>query len=410
MKLYICDSEPFSNSYVSHMYFRPMLDYAIDNGMPIECVTNLHTVKDGIVIIGSDHLNPANIISLKNNGCKIIGFNCTDSSYIAQACRYEPELQLIDKMFMLSGIQTHNYDVDPVFDENFNVTLVQKQFLPENHWQNFEAFRPKMNSLPYVLWENPAVPPKVNFSERRKSIIFRGGNHFLRVLTYLFALRNKVADQDSGFSAYPYFEDSMNPQFRFCDECRSKWKPGQYYPYQPNPQRADCTSIAEWGGKLNLQNPGHWNNRCPKSFYWLAEQFQKTHGPLEMGKFQTAINGRFWDYKRHLETLRNAMFFADYKWVFSINTPQRFWEAAMARTIYLVPDRTKFQDYFPAIQKDEHYMTFSEDFGGLDAEVSEEKFNHITDNCSKMHTEWMSPSQYKISTNLLKHIFERIEE
>lgn len=410
--LAVYDPAPIANEYLTKMYFAPMIEYAHNNRIELRVTDDLG-LRDKGVILASDHLTDKRIDELKNNGCKIFAFNCVDSSYVCGPIRYAANLPLVDRIFMLSGIQRTQTSQDIVIDSEFSVTTVHKPFIDEDSWARFTSLKVggKLHSLPYVPWCRYPEIPVVGFESRRPTIMFRGGNHFLRVLAYLFALQRGIADPDCGFQPSPYFADSMNPAFRFCDECRAAWRRnGSRYPYTKNHDRGQCNSPAQWGGTpLNLSNPGSWNNRCPKSFYWLADQFEKRHGPINKQWLESSMNSASVSIHKQLALVSQSRFYADFKWIFSIYAAQRFWEAAAVGTVNLLPERTNDQDYFPAMQPGEHYLTFGEDFTDLSADIDKGMFGHIVGNARGLYETWIRPSNYSISTNLLRHIFEVIE-
>ena len=58
----------------------------------------------------------------------------------------------------------------------------------------------------------------------------------------------------------------------------------------------------------------------------------------------------------------------------------------------------------------EHYVTFADDFSDLkeSCELSKEQYTHISENAYKMYREEICGTDYHISTNLIKHILEKI--
>lgn len=66
------------------------------------------------------------------------------------------------------------------------------------------------------------------------------------------------------------------------------------------------------------------------------------------------------------------------------------------------------QDYFPAMKDGEDYLTFSDDFSDISATIDEERFNRISNNAFRLWEKWIKPTDYAISTNLLKHIFDNL--
>jgi hypothetical protein len=126
---------------------------------------------------------------------------------------------------------------------------------------------------------------------------------------------------------------------------------------------------------------------------------------------EKALNGRVLSVIQFYTILSTYLFYADYKWIFSVYAPPRFWEAAQAKVINVVPRRTNDQSYFPEMKEGDHYITFDEDFSDLDnlKDIKKEKFEHITNETKALYDKWIHGTQYGISENLIKHILEEIE-
>lgn len=412
MRLSFYDPHPFANEYVSRKFLEPMMHYARDKGISHKRTDALVPEYGYGVVCNADYLDAASIRHFRDNDCPIFAFSCIDSAYLSESLRHLPEAELIDRIFMVSGVQTTNISNATVIDSEFNISTEKRTFLGGESWAIFNRMREAgtLQSLPYVPWDRYDPPGHTGFEQRRPTILFRGGNHFFRVLGYLFALRHGLADPESGFQARAYFADNMDPRFRFCDSCRAYFKKsGQHFPpgHEYNPK--DCTSPAPWGDVLDLSVTGLWNNRCPASYYWLAEQFQKRHGAINFPSFERALNYESQPPEDHLRAIAGATFYADAKWEFSINMAQRFWEAAAVGTINLIPRRANDQQYFPFMQDGEHYLTFADDFSDIgQVSVEKEQFDRITANAQDMYERWIRPTDYGISTNLLRHIFDLI--
>lgn len=412
MRLQIFDQG--KHEYVSKMYFAPMLAYARSNGIDLSVSDKLVPTKGVGMICDADHLTPAVIMHFKENDCPLFAFNCIDSAYLTEMLRFNPYLPLINRIFMISGVPNKQISHATVIDNDFTIRADPRHYLYDTAWKEFDFLRQKgaIQSLPYLIWNRVPIPERKSFEQRRPTILFRGGGHFLRVLAYMMALKNGCADNASGFLLSDYFKDDMNPQFRYCDDCRREFKFHGQFPYTPNPKRnEECNSIAEWGNELDLRNSGNWNNKCPRSFYWLAEQFQKKHGPIDMVAFERAMNFRAEPEEQHRQAVADVRFYADCKWEFSIYAAQRFWEAASVGTVNLLPQRAVDQDYFPVMKQGEHFVCFGDDMSGLDlpeGHFTAEHFNQISENAYQLWKKWIEPHEYAISTNLLKHIFDLI--
>lgn len=405
----VFDPQPFRNDYVSRMFLAPMLDYASRNNLSIRRVDSLTPETGHTLICNADYLTPEVIRRFKQNDVRMVAVSCIDSAYLAESFRHAPEMLLIDRIFAVTGVQNTNTSNATVIDAQFNITAEPRTFLPDEDWQRFDEMRQsgRLLSLPYVPWEVHAPPARMPFRQRRPTALFRGGNHFFRVLAWMKAMSVGVADGCSGFQTRAYFDDRMNPQFRYCDACRAAFRSnGNRYPIDAQP--GECTSEAEWGGDdVRVHPTGRWNNRCLASFYWLARKFHERHGGIDMAQVENAMNFYSQQPVRHLQTINECRFYADSKWEFSINAAQRFWEAASVGTINLIPRRANDQDYFPPIKDGEHYLTFSDDFSDISAEIDEERFQRISDNAHALWKRWIKPTDYAISTNLLKWIFDQ---
>ena len=110
--------------------------------------------------------------------------------------------------------------------------------------------------------------------------------------------------------------------------------------------------------------------------------------------------------------LAHHLFYADYKWLYSIDIPPRFWECSAAKTVSLMPKWTANNQHFPNLIENEHYISFDEAFDGIEnvLNISSEQYDHITNNCYSLYEEWIKGEQYGISTNLMDYMFRNIEE
>lgn len=418
MKLSIYDPAPMGNEYCTKMFLAPIRRYAVDIGLQVTECTHLDKVRDGIVVLLTDHLTEDHILMLKNNGNKIVGINVTDSSYISGAIRYAKSLQLVDLIFMVSGVPVNNKGSEIAIDDNFNVTTVDKPFLDEENWQVFDFMRKsgRLQSLPYVPWTPIPDVPRQPWSQRSQKAILRGGGHARRFVLALFLQLIDKLDPNSGFVLFPYFDDNMNPQFRFCDECRSDYKKHGHSALNL-PVSVGCNSPARAYGRngppsFELSDLGQWNNRCPRSFFWMAEEFQKRHGAVDMDIVKKMLNARWLDPKEYISMLGRILFTSDLKWEHSIFMPQRFWEAASAGCINVLPLRTINQEYFPKVKPGEHYLVYEEDFRNLDLafRIDEQAYNHAAGEMRRIYEQWIAPSVYPVNSNLLAHIINEMRK
>jgi len=402
------DPKPTIHDYLTPLYLDQMEKYAKSNGIEFLRIGTLTEAASCIFICNADYLSPESVSILKNNGCKIVGFSVTDSSWVSQCCREARHLQSIDLMFMLAGLQKVNGGHEMVVNPDFTIGLERRQFLPEEDWQVFKSMREagRLQSLPYVHAERQLNVEARPYSTRNQQVLIRGGHHMRRFILALELMAIGKLDCNSGFVTEPYFQDSMNPQFRYCDDCRETWKRSRSYRHDFNSGvRLGCTN--PHGEPLNLSNLGEWNNKCPQSFYHAATKFWSDSAAVEK-----LMNARWLTQQQHLEMLARITFTSDLKWLFSIYAAQRFWDAASVGCINLLPRRTADQDYFPAMKPDVHYMTFEEDFRSLSTDmiISEGIYNEISRNAKAIYDDYMRPTDFAIGTPILKRIFDKIEE
>jgi hypothetical protein len=403
MNIVFFDPPPTRNDYLTVMYFDPMKKYVMRAlNKPAHTTEVLERTHNATVLCNAGYLTPEIISTLKENGNKIVGFSVTDSSWVDQACRAGMDLGRVDLMFMLTGIQKVNFGHELVMAPDFKLTLEPRAFLSPEDWGVFHGMHiaGRLQSLPYVHWEQQPQVPAQPYAARSQKVLMRGGHHMRRFLLALEFIKGGRLDCNSGFVTTPYFQDDMNPQFRYCDECRRTWKAYKAYPFSRD-KACSCPAHP-------LSNLGLWNNGSPSRFYELADGLCS-----DMKAVELLFNARWLRQQEHLEMLARITFTSDYKWLFSIYAAQRFWDAALVGAINLLPSRTADQDYFPVMHPDEHYVTFDEDLGKGDvwksAEISEAKYNAVSKAARALYDEWMRPTDYTISTNLLRHIFTTIE-
>lgn len=406
MKLAIYDPKPTIHDYLSPMYFQPMREFSRRKGIPLSDLVTLTDIKNSIVVLNADYLSPDVVSLLKNNGNKIVGFSVTDSSYVSQCCRESKDLRNIDLMFMLTGLQKINEGYEMIVNPDFSIGLEKRQFLPEEGWKTFDEMRRsgRLQSLPYVHAERQPHVDAKPYNLRSQKALIRGGHHMRRFILALKLMEIDRLDINSGFVTSHYFRDDMNPQFRYCDECRDEWKKHHRYP-SGNGTPSSCTN--PHANPLSLSDLGAWNNRCPQSFYDAANMLG-----VPPVKVESLLNARWLTQQQHLEMLARITFTSDLKWLFSIYAAQRFWDAAMVGCINLLPRRTCSQEYWPEMQPGVHYLTFSERLDSLedDLVMEEDLFNAISHNAKSLYDDYMRPTDYAIGTPILRQIFSKIEE
>lgn len=410
MKLAIYDPLPMGNEYCTKMFLAPIRRFAADNNIPCTECTSLEKVRDSHVVLLTDHLSEVNIGILKNNGNRIVGINVTDSSYISGAIRYAKTLPLVDLIFMVSGVPNVNNGNEIVVDKEFNVSLREVPFLDDDNWKVFDYMRKsgRLKSLPYIPWTPIPEVVRQPWSQRSQKTLLRGGGHARRFILALFLMAKDKLDPNSGFVLFQYFDDSMNLQFRYCDECRARYiANGRHVKYTPFADAADCNGPHREGNGWNFADLGQWNNRCPKSFFWMAEKFHERYGGVQMGIVEKVLAARWLDPREHQAMLGRILFTSDLKWVHSIYKPQRFWEAASAGCISVLPGRTIFQDYFPDTKPLQHYLVYDESMTHLDLAFSldESTYDQMSKETRHLYDTWIAPGVYPMNRNLLDLIF-----
>lgn len=414
----IIDPAPVTNEYLTTMYLRPLFSYCADNGIPIKYSDSIASTENCIALIHGDRLSPELIVQLKNQNCSICSLDINDSSYFSSAYQGSPETAMVDLFFKVSGIPKTNYTEELNIDRNFRIFATQHRYLPDDDWSAFSLLKPKIKPLPYVLW-TPLVGqgPTRPCSQRSGKVIIRGGAHFWRVVLFLRLVQQGLNDLKSSFSTEAYFNGSMIERFRFCQSCIRERQSTGRCSYSTTPDVQNCKSPVIWGtpgeffgGPAFGRNDfGHWNNRCPHSFFWLAKEYERCRGPLN-NCVEKALNGSMYPINEFVNDLSGAAYTADLKWLNTIYAPPRFWEAASLGTVNFYPKRTADQDYFPVMEEDVHYITFPNDMTNLNLDgISQHTWAEISNNAKNLYETWIRGDKYVVSTNLLRHITEQIE-
>lgn len=410
--LCLYDPSPNRNEYLEKVYFRSLLAH---NPNLIR-ISSLEWTKNATVLVNGDYLHPCVIRRLKEEKNTIIAFDINDNSLLSDTYRHAPELSQVDLIFKIGGVQKINHSFDLSIDGDFNFNLQPRSFLPDDLWIAYKALSDasRLQSLPYVPWGHKDAPER-SYVQRSGKVLVRGGNHFYRFMVFLNLLKIGRLDEGSSFATADYYREDMNSQFRYCHTCRLMRRDLPDSGFQEMPYRPEgCASIATWGGEKvegldRYETANHWNNRCPASFMWLTQQFEKKHGPVDHQLTERCLNGTYESAEKFTEALSNATFYTDLKWLFSIYCPPRFWEAANAGTLNYLPRRTNEQNHFPHIEDGVHYLTFGEDFVGFNPYVGEKAFTEITENAREAYTGWVQPGVHPISERLCRHIFSQIE-
>jgi hypothetical protein len=120
----------------------------------------------------------------------------------------------------------------------------------------------------------------------------------------------------------------------------------------------------------------------------MAERFRDRYGAIDMNVIDGILNAKWLHPTEHQALLSRILFTSDLKWSQSIYMPQRFWEAASAGCINVLPSRTTEQAYFPEMVPGLDYLTYKEDMSDLGDAYK-----------------WIQPGEFQINTNLLKYIY-----
>ncbi len=421
MKVGIFDPAPYSNEYLTRMYLGPLRSYMRDKKVEFNELSSLEEAKDIIVIVHGDLLCPESILALKNNGCSISVMDINDSSYLSSRYVNTPEQHLVDLIFKVSGVPKQNEINETNLDRNFRIQLSREKYLPDAQWCEFLKLRPRIRPLPYVLW-NPLVAPNtqtVPQTQRSGKALIRGGNHFWRVILFFRLMQEGLLDSNSEFLTADYFKPEMERRFQYCDGCKAEKAQHGKSVYDAPVRRTECTNpVTGWevpgeffGGPLFGRHEfGWWNNKCPHSFFFLAKEYERLRGPLDHPFIERAFNGQLRPNDTFIHDLSHASVAADMKWLNTINLPPRFWEAASVGTPSFYTDRTKDQEYWPAVQEGVHYLTYKEDMESLRTDMVEPPFTDVGAAVKDLYETKIRGTQYPISNALLEYMMNSIEE
>jgi hypothetical protein len=366
----------------------------------LQAVTDvLKKYRNETILIDAESLTPEMIVLLKENQNRIVAFDINDNSVFCYSYSDSPAILDVDMIFKVAGIQKTNHSYETMIDENCEYGLISKRFMSPVNWVYYRSLKEenRIHPLPYVLWENYNVP-NTPYSHRSPLVLVRGGHHYNRVHLLFNLMKFNLVDSNSVFNTRGYIG-------QYCDVCRDTFLNGRMTYDSVVSHPSSCRLVRPFPMEY-FQSRGDWNNSCPSRYFEMAEIMG-----LDRGRVEDALNGSYVGITDYYDILNKYLMYADLKWIFSIYAPPRFWEAAAAHTINLVPIRTNDQDYFPEMIDQEHYLTFSEDFEDLDlvSEVYEKSYQRIVDNTYDLYDRWIKSGQYMLSTNLMDHIMSKIE-
>lgn len=412
-----------SNDYLSKLYWEPLLAYGPSHGLPIQMAQDEAEMRDCVAMVHGDRLSPERIQRLKDANCRVVSWDVNDSSYLSSSYIHSPEQSLVDLIFKISGVPKQNEVNELNLDRNFQVQVSREKYLPDDKWEEFVKIRPRIRPLPYVLWQ-PLVPhgtPNRPANHRSGKVLIRGGNHFWRVVLAFRLMQEGLLDSRSEFATAAYFRPEMERRFQYCDGCKTEKAEHGRTLYDAPLRPKGCTNPATcweypgefFGGPLyGKHEHGWWNNSCPHSFLHLAKEYERCRGPLDKDFLEKLLNGDMRDVNAFTEDLSQASYAGDLKWLLTINAPPRFWEAASVGTVSLYADRTKDQDYWPHMEKDVHYKTYSEDMlhFPVRGEREEREWTEISRAVKELYETKMRGTEYAISNPLLEYICGSIQE
>jgi len=400
LKLY--DPKPQKNNYLSRFYFEGLKGLCNEKRIPFEEIANLDVVANSTVLVNGDYLEPEVIVRLKENQNKIISFDINDGTSFTYSYVQADEVELIDVIFKVAGVQTEKESYETIIDDDLNYTRSKVPFRGGNFGKYFDMVEMgKVKSLPYPPWDYFDVP-NIPWEQRNKLALVRGGHHYIRVHLYFNLLAKGMVDDNSMFAGTGYIH-------QYCDDCKRAFKEqgGVTYDYIEKNPNMPCR-LKFWEHNFML-NCGRWNNSCVTRYLDTAKLLAKKNG-MDLNMVEKALNSSFVGGYR-MSILNKYLFYADHKWIHSIYAPPRFWEAAEARIINYVAERVNDQEYFPCMEDNVHYLTYKEDFSNIDwvRDVTKEQFEYISNNCYELYKHWIKPDKFATSTNLLQHILDTIE-
>jgi len=404
------------HDFATRKILLPLLAYRRD----IKRIESLDGVKNSRILAYYNHFNPESIVRLKNDGNKLYSIDVNDGSPIGSSYMGSEEVLLMDMIFKFSGLQNTQYSNQLTIKNDFTFYSEPRIFMPDKEWGLFNTLRTlgKIVPMPHVPWftTNEGRPWK----DRKKNVLIRGGLHFYRFLLYLSLLRQEKVDEDSNFHVKCYFDKNMAEHHRYCPDCLTVFHNNggllSYKNYKEDYTFNCKERYEDWTGNLDegffqRNHPTIWNNGCIPFFYWIADKFEAQYGPIDKLVLQKALHGDYLNRDKYWDILTGNAFYADYKWLFCIDIPPRFWEGAGAKTVTLLPKWTEDQTHFPELKEGEHYLAFNETMTDLQFinEVTQEQYEHIANNCKNLYDQWIKFDQHELNTNLMDFMMEIVE-
>jgi len=419
--LVIYDPEPYMHDYISHKFFVPLLKYGAERNISIRKTDSLNGIKNHGVLSFAGYLTPEAILRLKENGNQIFSFDITDSTWLCDKYMYDHKAcSAIDLIFKYSGIPKVNESSELRISDSIEYTKEPKKYLQtDEDWDFFCGLRDsgKIIPMPHIPWQ-PCSLRRVKFDSKLKKCLVRGSNHYLRYHLYMVLLLHGMITKWSGFILKEYHERSMVDEFRFCDDCVEAYEKYGRVPYEHyknskhrcNNAYIDMDNVKE--GDFQNHNNHRWNNKCVPMYYWLTERFMERHGNLDMAMVENALNGFRLDFEDLNTVIAHHLYYTDYKWIYSIDIPPRFWEGAAAGTINLLPDWTDNNTHFPDLRPWTHYVPFDAAFDNIESvlDIEGERYEQMSHECMKLYQTWIVGKEFGASENLMNRILNSIEE
>lgn len=401
MKLSFYDpGSPTINDYLTDIYFDAIRKFCSSKSIVAEDISDLSIIRNSIVLTNAHWLTTGVIPRLKENGNTIVSFDINDQTDFTHVVPKD-EIMGIDLIFKVSGIQKTKASFEMRIDNALDYTRWKKPFLYESHDKYFEVVNSgKVLALPHVPWEKITVA-KQSWADRKKIALVRGGHHYQRVHLLLQLLSKGLADGLSMFPASMYVE-------QYCEGCQQTFEEHGKFTFD-NLKDTSCR-LKYW--MKDFKGDSQWHNQSVPRYFDIARLFNETHGGIDFGLVEKIFNGGFVDEWMD-KILSKYVLYADMKWIYSIYTPPRFWEAAASYTINFMAERSNDQEQFPAIKDGVHYLTYKEDFSNLKdvvEAITKEQFDFITHNCFELYDKWIRQDKYKLSENLLQYIIGGIEK
>jgi len=418
MKLVVYDPGPKINGYLTIKCLDPLVKYCGDIGVQVELINTLDGLANSAVLAHASYFTPEVILRLKNSGNRLYSFDINDSSWLYHL----DAVHDVDLIFKFSGIQQTRYSDEIQVSKDIEYSKRPRPFFagdPDEKWNAYANLRDagKLIPMPYAPNYHEDVA-HIPFEQKNKHALIRGGNHYIRFHLFLNLLKAGLINSDSAFPVKCYFGKSMVDQFKYCPDCLKTFETHGKISYQHYLDRETwgCNNpYIKWNidptdEDFRTDTSHKWNNRCLPLFYWLTERFQKQHGNIDMSLVENALNADYLSEAGMYPILARNMFYGDYKWVFSVDLPPRFWQGANAKIINLLPAWTKNQAQFPKVVEGDHYLAFDEIFEDIDKlkNITKEQHDHITNNCFEMYNTWIKGDEYEVSVNLLKYVLDNI--